>query len=68
MTNLNEFRPGFISKLSPACPEETALNIIKGGAQRWNTVSYPKVDASIFPNLYQIFPETIAALVRSIWS
>ncbi len=47
MTNLEEFRPGFVSQFSPASPAETALNIIKGGAQRWNTLSYPKMEASV---------------------
>ncbi len=66
---LGEFRPGIFSKLPDLpTPYDTALYIIKGGAQRWKEVYFTKKDKFIFVDLYFIMPETIAALARSVWS
>ncbi len=62
-----EFHPGLIYKFPIDDASTSALRILKGGAQRWNGVRYPKIDSFIFLDLYSIFPETIAALVRYYW-
>ncbi len=65
---MDDFRPGMRSNLPDlASVSETALYIIKGGAQRWKTLKYPKMDTFILVDLYYMMPETIAALHRSIW-
>ncbi len=69
ITAVEEFRPGFSSKFPTiANPSETALNVIKGGAQRWKYVYYPYLDIFMFNHLYNIMPETIAALLRIVFS
>ena len=67
MTAVEEFRPGVLSKVPLSNPSDTALSVIKGGAQRWNTINYPRLRISAFSNLYHIMPETIASLVRYMW-
>ncbi len=63
MTAVNEFKPGIFSELpDPPSPSEVALEVIKGGAQRWKEVYYTKMDKFVFVDLYFIMPETIAAL------
>ncbi len=66
---LNEFSPGMLSKF-PYIPSssEVALEVIKGGAQRWKEVYYTKMDKFVLVDLYFIMPETTAALVRYLWS
>ncbi len=49
-----------------ADPSETALAVIKGGAQRWNEVRYPTMVTFICTNLYHFMPETFGALIRSV--
>ncbi len=68
LSTAEKFKPGFSSLVSLASPAKTALNIIKGGAQRWNEVYYPKMDTSIFLTLYHIMPETMAGPVRDFHS
>ena len=68
LSTAEKFKPGVFSEVSLASPDETALNIIKGGAQRWNEVYYPKRDTSIFVTLYHIMPETMSGLIRDFWS
>ncbi len=64
-----EFKPEIVSKYpTPANPSETALYIIKGGAQRWKTVKYPKADTLLLIDLYYFMPETVAALFRFMFS
>ncbi len=69
MTSLEEFKPGVLTKFQVpvADPSETALNVIKGGAQRWKNMNYPNLPVSLFTNLYHIMPETVAALLRYMW-
>ncbi len=66
---LDEFKPGMLSKFpDPPSPSEAALEVIKGGAQRWKEVYYTKMEKFVFVDLYFIMPETIAALGRYLWS
>ena len=37
---------------------ETALAVIKGGAQRWNRVYFPFFEARIMGIYHQVLPET----------
>ncbi len=67
MTDVGEFSPRALSTIPISSASDTALSVIKGGAQRWNNVYYPR-DMFVYPHLYHIMPETIAALVRYIWS
>ncbi len=68
MKGMKEFRPGTLSTIPISNPSETALNVIKGGAQRWKIVYYPYFDMFIFMHLYNMMPETVAALLRYVWS
>ncbi len=67
ITAVEEFRPALLSMIPKANPSETALSVIKGGAQRWNNVNYPK-EILVTTLLYHLIPETFAALARYIWS
>ncbi len=67
ITAVEEYRPGFSSKILMANSSETALYVIKGGAQRWKNMNYPNLPVFLFTNLYHIMPETIAALLRYMW-
>ena len=70
MAAVERFRPGIMSNsmFPPADPPDVALRVIKAGAQRWNTVTIQKINAFVFIDLYHFMPETMAALIRSIWS
>ncbi len=73
ITAFEGFKSGLVStfthfSFSPASPADTAIHIIKGGAQRWNTVVYPILHCTPFLTLYHFMPETAAAFVRYMWS
>ncbi len=61
---MDRFRPGVMSDLPLATPSDTALSIIKAGAQRWKSVGYPRMVTFVFTNLYNIMPETMCTLLR----
>ena len=67
MTALGRWRPQSLSDIASvlASPSETALNIIKAGAQRWNTLSYPRMVTFFYTDLYYFMPETMTSLVRA---
>ncbi len=62
-----EFRPGLIYRFPIEDTSESALKIIKGGAQRLDDVQFPKIMGFIFVDLYNIIPGPIKALGRSSW-
>ncbi len=49
-------------------PSDAALAIIKGGAQRWNDVEYPRAVVFGLTNLYHFIPEIFCAMARSLMS
>ncbi len=70
---LERFKQGIISKwtkfgFAPASPYDTALHVVKGGAQRWNTVKYPM--SQIYPllTLHYFVPETMSAFTRFMYT
>ncbi len=63
---VNKFKPTMVSPDLPS-PSDSALVIIKGGAQRWKTVHYPMID-TIGLYFYYIMPETFHAFVRFMWA
>ena len=65
----NEFKPGIVSKYPELpSPSDAALEVIKGGAQRWKEVYYTKMDKFVYIDLYFIMPEFVSAIVRFLWS
>ncbi len=67
MTEMERWKPGSLSQIATllASPSETALNIIKAGAQRWNTLSYPRMITFLYTDLYYFMRETTTWLVRA---
>ncbi len=73
LNNLERYKQGMLSKVTkfgfaPASPSDTALYVIKGGAQRWNTVKYPM--SQIYPllTLHYFMPETMSAFTRFLYT
>ena len=60
--------PRIRKNITPQSPSDTALAVIKGGAQRWQRVYYPYFENRIELIAYQFFPETMAAIPRYLWS
>ena len=52
--------------MTPANPSDTALAIVKGGAQRWQRLYYPYIETKPNEMLCNIFPEAIATMKRYI--
>ena len=50
--------------MTPANPSDTALAIVKGGAQRWQRLHYPYMETKPNEMLCNIFPEAIASMNR----
>ncbi len=72
VTGIKKYNEGILPKwarlgFSAASSSDTALYIIKGGAQKWKTLSYPKMHTSVLP-LHYFMPETMAAFNRYLWT
>ncbi len=73
LNSLNNHDPGLLIKFAKfgftaASPSDTALHVIKGGAQRWNTIYYPKSHSTPLLTLRHFMPETMGAFTRYMWS
>ena len=56
------------NNITPQSPSDTALAVIKGGAQWWQRVYYPYLESRIGLIAYHFFPETMAAIPRHLWT
>ncbi len=62
-----KFKPEAVSKFPQlATPSDAALAIIKGGAQRWNEVQYPRTLTFFFTHMYHFIPEIYCAIMRYV--
>ncbi len=68
ITALEKFKPGVLKKIPIGDPSDTALSVIKGAAQRWNDLYYPRMVTTVFVYLYNFLPETYSAIIRYTWS
>ena len=67
LATLKKFKPETVSKFPQiSLPPDAALAIIKGGAQRWNDVEYPRTLTFTFQNLYHIIPQMYCAIIRYV--